>query len=231
MRKLLLGTSLAAAVCVTAAARSAEPPATLAIRHVSVVDVTGGPTRPDQTVLVQGNRIVTVGPAASVRVPAGARVVDGSGKYLIPGLWDMHTHVTYARAGLALMLANGVTGVRDMGAQRFATAKGWRDSIAAGEMLGPRMRIASPVVESARWLANVRRIAVYEPILRERFGPTSPEEAVRWVDSVKALGADHVKVRNWPAPEIAFALVTRAKERGLPVVAHANRPFPPRGVP
>ncbi|HVG46441.1 MAG TPA: amidohydrolase family protein [Longimicrobium sp.] len=231
MRTLLLGISLAAAVCASAAVRAtAAAPGTLAIRHVSVVDVTGGPTRADQTVLVQGNRIVAVGPAAGVRVPAGARVVDGSGKYLIPGLWDMHTHITYAHAGLSLMLANGVTGIRDMGAQRFATAKGWRDSIAAGQMLGPRMRIASPVVENARWLANVRRIPVYEPLLRERFGPTSPEEAVRWVDSVKALGADHVKVRNWPAPEIAFALVTRAKERGLPVVAHANRPFPPRDV-
>jgi imidazolonepropionase-like amidohydrolase len=229
MRKLLPGIALAA--CVAAAARStAAPPATLAIRHVSVVDVTGGATRPDQTVLVQGSRIVAAGPAASVRVPAGARIVDGTGKYLIPGLWDMHTHITYAHAGLALMLANGVTGIRDMGAEHFATAKAWRDSIAAGQLLGPRMRIASPVVENARWLAAVRRIAVYEPVLRERFGPTSPEEAVRWVDSVAALGPDHIKVRNWPAPEIAFALVIRAKERGIPVVAHANRPFPPRDV-
>ncbi|MFL5541380.1 MAG: amidohydrolase family protein [Longimicrobiaceae bacterium] len=229
MRKLRPVIALAA--CLAAAARStAAPPATLAILHVNVVDVAGGPTRPDQTVLVQGSRIIAAGPAAGVRVPAGARIVDGTGKYLIPGLWDMHTHITYAHAGLSLMLANGVTGIRDMGADRFATAKGWRDSIAAGELLGPRMRIASPVVESARWLAAVRRIEVYRAALRERFGPTSPEEAVRWVDSVAALGADHVKVRNWPAPEIAFALVTRAKERGLPVYAHANRPFAPRGV-
>jgi hypothetical protein len=232
MRKLLVGLSLAAAaITVSAAARPrTPPPATIAIRHVSVVDVTGGPTRADQTVLVQGSRISAVGRAADVRIPAGARVVDGTGKYLIPGLWDMHTHITYAHAGLALALANGVTGVRDMGAARFATAKGWRDSIAAGQLVGPRMRIASPVVESARWLAAVRRIAVYEEVLRERFGPTTPAEAVRWVDSVAALGADHVKVRNWPSPEIAFALVTRAKARGLPVVAHANRPFPPRDV-
>ncbi|MFL5381446.1 MAG: amidohydrolase family protein [Longimicrobiaceae bacterium] len=230
MRKLLPGIALAAACTLAAVRSAAAPPATLAIRHVNVVDVTGGPTRPDQTVLVEGSRIVAAGPAAGVRVPAGARVVDGTGKYLIPGLWDMHTHITYAHAGLSLMLANGVTGIRDMGAERFATAKGWRDSIAAGQLLGPRMRISSPVVESARWLAAVRRIEVYRAALRERFGPGSPEEAVRWVDSVAALGADHVKVRNWPAPEIAFALVTRAKERGLPVYAHANRPFAPRGV-
>jgi len=231
MRTLRTGIAALAAACTLAAARSTAPaPGALAIRHVSVVDVSGGPTLSDQTVVIQGNRIVAVGPAAGVRVPRGARVVDGTGKYLIPGLWDMHTHVTYAHAGLALNLANGVTGIRDMGAQRFATAKGWRDSIAAGQMLGPRMRIASPVAENARWLANVRRIEVYRELVRERFGPTSPEEAVRWVDSVAALGADHIKVRNWPAPEIAFALVTRARERGLPVVAHANRPFPPRGV-
>jgi len=230
MRKLLPALVLSTCVVAAAAGSAATPPAAIAILHVSVVDVAGGPTRPDQTVLVRGNRIVAMGPAAEVRVPAGARSVDGTGKYLVPGLWDMHTHITYAHAGLKLMLANGVTGIRDMGAERFAVAKAWRDSIAAGQLLGPRMRIASPVVENARWLANVRRIAVYEPVLRERFGPGSPEEAVRWVDSVAALGADHVKVRNWPAPEIAFALVTRAKERGLPVYAHANRPFAPRDV-
>jgi predicted amidohydrolase len=221
---------LAAAASVSAAAHTTAQPPALAIRNVNVVDVAGGPTQPGRTVVIQGNRIVAVGPAAAVRVPRGAQVVDGTGKYLIPGLWDMHTHVTYAHAGLALNLANGVTGVRDMGATRFATARAWRDSIAAGQLLGPRMRIASPVAENERWLGRVRQIEVYRDIVAERFGPASAEEAVRWVDSVAALGANHVKVRNWPSAEISLALVTRARERGLPVVAHANRPFPPHGV-
>ena len=220
---LLMGASVSAEA-------QTPPSATLAITHVTVVDVTGAPSRPDQTVLIEGNRIVSVGPSSSARVPAGARVVDGAGKYLIPGLWDMHTHVTDNKSTLNLNVANGVTAVRDMGAVRLATAKSWRDSIAAGQMLGPRMRIASPVVERTQWLAWVRRINPDAPWITERFGPASAEDAVRWVDSVAALGVDHIKVRNWPDTAISRALVTRAAEHGLPVFAHANEPFPRSGV-
>jgi hypothetical protein len=109
-----------------------------------------------------------------------------------------------------LYLAQGVTTVRDMGAERFAEAKRWRDRIAAGELSGPRMRIASPIVENADWLAGVKRMVerTRTPCtLSERFGPTSAAEAVSWVDSVAALGPDHIKVRNWPAPDIGRALV------------------------
>ncbi len=224
---------LVVAAC-TAAPSPSTAPGPLAITHVTVVDVTGGASRADQTVLVSGDRIVSVGPAAGARVPRGARVVDGTGKYVVPGLWDMHSHATmFGRTALGLYLANGVTGIRDMGAERFAVAKAWRDSIAAGEMAGPRMRVASPVVENPRWLAGARRMidASGTPwTLYERFGPASPEEAVRWVDSVAALGADHIKVRNWPDPATGRALVERARERGLPVVGHGNEPFPRTGV-
>jgi len=224
---------LAACACTAAPSPSAAP-ASLAITHVTVVDVTGGASRPDQTVLVSGARIVSVGPSAGARVPRGARVVDGTGRYVVPGLWDMHSHATmFGRTALGLYLAHGVTGIRDMGAERFAVAKAWRDSIAAGEMAGPRMRVASPVVENPRWLAAVRRMndAAGTPwTLYERFGPASPAEAVRWVDSVKVLGADHIKVRNWPDTATGRALVERARERGLPVVGHGNEPFPRTGV-
>jgi hypothetical protein len=95
------------------------------------------------------------------------------------------------------------------------------------------MRIASPVVENQRWLSAVKRMsdAAGTPWrLYERFGPASPDEATRWVDSVAALGADHIKVRNWPSPDIGAALMRRAAERGLPVVGHGNEPFPRSGV-
>ena len=134
-------------------------------------------------------------------------MLDGSGKFLIPGLWDMHAHaVTFGPTSLPLYLANGVTGIRDMGAERFADAKAWRDRIAAGALEGPRMRIASPVVENARWLAAVRAMndrAGTPWTLHERVAPQSPAEAVPWVDSLAALGPDHIKVRNWPAPRSA----------------------------
>jgi hypothetical protein len=95
------------------------------------------------------------------------------------------------------------------------------------------MRIASPIVENADWLAAAKRAgerAGTPWTLYERFGPASAAEAVSWVDSVAALGPDHIKVRNWPAPEIGRALVERARKRGLPVVGHGNEPFPRTGV-
>jgi imidazolonepropionase-like amidohydrolase len=88
------------------------------------------------------------------------------------------------------------------------------------------MKIASPVVESPRWIAAVRAMEEREGLSTEwldhRFGPATAEEAVAFVDSVARLGADHVKVRNYPAPEVLRALMRRAGERGLPVVAHTH---------
>ena len=226
-------TSLAALALAGCAAQAAPPP-TLAITNVAVVDVADGSVDPGSNIIISGGRITAVGPASSTRVPSGARVVDGRGRFAIPGLWDAHSHaVTYGRSSLPLYLAHGVTSIRDMGAERFETAKGWRDSIAAGQLLGPRMRIAGPVVENARWLAAVRRMndaAGTRWTLYERFGPAAVAEVDRWVDSVAAIGADHIKVRNWPAPEIGQALVDRARLRGLRVFGHGNEPFPRRGV-
>jgi predicted amidohydrolase YtcJ len=224
---LLLGSLIAAT-------RVQQEPGTVAITNASFIDVANGSVRSAQTVLIVGNRISQIGPSTSVRAPRGALVVDATGKYLIPGLWDMHSHaVMFGRTALALYLAHGVTSVRDMGAEHFGEAKAWRDSIAAGTMFGPRMRIASPVVENQNWLRAVRRMTEQAGTpwrLEERFGPTTAEEAERWVDSVAALGADHIKVRNWPAPFLATAIVNRARARGLQVVGHGNEPFPRTGI-
>ena len=73
----------------------ATPATTLAITHVTVIDTTGGPARPDMTVVVEGDRIARVAPAASEKVPEGVRTVDGTGKFVIPGLWDMHIHTFF----------------------------------------------------------------------------------------------------------------------------------------
>jgi hypothetical protein len=238
LTRLLCPALLAAAAACAAAPPEHEvmiPPPSVVIRNVTIIDVAGGPDLTHRNVLIMGGRILAIGSAREVPVPRRAQVVDGTGRFLVPGLWDVHAHVDFhGPPGLSLYLANGVTGIRDMGAMRFATVKGWRDSIAIGYVRGPRMRIAAPIVERAEWLTTVRRwmaeAGAPAGILEERFGPTSPGEAARWVDSVAALGADHVKVRNWPPEEISRALIARAAEHGLPVVGHANRPFPTRGV-
>src|SRR5262245_40112423 len=85
----------------------------LAITHVTVIDATGAPPRPDCTVLVTGDRIAAVDTTAAVAVPRGAQVIEGTGKFLIPGLWDMHGHLSDAtEAAFPLLVASGVTGVR-----------------------------------------------------------------------------------------------------------------------
>ncbi|HEX2207675.1 MAG TPA: amidohydrolase family protein [Longimicrobium sp.] len=230
----LLATLLLAACASRPAWAPAPGAAPLAITNVTVVDVTGGPSRPGQTVLVEGGRIVGVRATDATRLPRGARAVDGTGRYLVPGMWDMHSHITmFGRTGLNLYLAHGVTGIRDMGGERFAVVKALRDSANAGQVLGPRIRIASPVVENQRWLAWTRQMSEQAGTpwrLHERFGPASAWDAERWVDSVVALGADHIKVRNWPDTAISRALMARARERGLQVAAHANEPFPRTGV-
>ena len=89
----------------------------LGITHVSVIDATGSVPKRDQTVVVTGDRIVAIGASNRVRVPAGAELFDGTGKFVIPGLWDMHVHLGAYEDGrktLLRLLASGITGVRDM---------------------------------------------------------------------------------------------------------------------
>src|SRR5271168_1620268 len=84
----------------------------IAITHVTVIDCTGAAAKPNSTVVVTSGLISAVGPSGTVRIPAGARVLDANGKFLIPGLWDMHGHLTDATAdAFPLLIMNGVTGV------------------------------------------------------------------------------------------------------------------------
>ena len=126
----------------------------LAVTNVTVIDVVTGARAPGSTVLISGSRISAVGPSASVRIPAGARRVDAGGRFMIPGLWDMHVHLSMTgRSSLALFLANGVTGVRDMGghptlATRGATAR--RADRSRGRASSPRARSSRPGAGCAR---------------------------------------------------------------------------------
>lgn len=115
------------------------------LTHATVIDVTGGPGKADYTIVISGDRIVDMGKGAELRVPQGSQVVDATGKFLIPGLWDMHVHLEDQKEYLPLFIANGVTGVRVMWG--FPFHHEWRRAIEAGQMLGPRMLIASAIVD------------------------------------------------------------------------------------
>lgn len=184
--------------------------ATFAITHVAVIDGRDSLPRPDQAVIVRGNRIIDVGPAATVRVPPGATIVDGRGKFLVPGFWDMHVHadVPAGRQVLALYVANGVTGVRDM-AGRWETLRGWRDSIRAGHLVGPRIAASGPYL-----------VGGASPIPHLLARDTA--EARRGVDSLAKLGVDVVKVHTRLRPDVFFAIVRRARALGLPVAGHVS---------
>jgi imidazolonepropionase-like amidohydrolase len=185
----------------------------VAITHVTVIDVGRRllPVRPDITVLVDGDRIAAVGAAAKTAIPPGARVIDGRGQWLIPGLWDMHVHtvVPSGRAMLSLYIANGVTGVRDMGGD-FATIRRWREEIARGALVGPRIVAAGPYLEGHD--SPIAHLEVH-----------TPDDARRAVDSLAVLGVDFVKVHSALSSEAFFAAAREARAKHLPIAGHLAR--------
>src|SRR6185503_17252110 len=162
----------------------------------------------------------------STTIPSTAKITDVKGAYVIPGLWDMHAHLgATGRSSLALYIANGVTGVRDMGSIR-GHVRPWKDSVEKGTLLGPRMLIAGPIIERTSWLETVRNwakqsgdVGLIED-LAGRIPVNTPATARKAVDSVIALGADFVKIRNDPNPVAMFALLHHAREKNIPVAGH-----------
>ena len=183
----------------------------IAITHVNVVDVVHGTVRRDETVVVRGTRIEAVGPAARTAVPRGAMEVDGRGRFLIPGLWDMHVHTVMpgGAAALALYPASGVTGIRDM-AGEWGQVVRWRGEIMRGERWGPRIVAAGPYIEGGD---------VPIPHILAR----TPGEARAAVDSLVALGVDFVKLHSQLSRDVFLAAGARARERGIPFTGHVPR--------
>jgi imidazolonepropionase-like amidohydrolase len=206
VRLTFLLASIALAVATPALAQPG-----VAITGVTVIDGVDSAPRRNQTVVVRGTRIAAVGPAASVGVPAGARVIDGRGKYLVPGLWDMHVHtaISGGRDLLALYVANGVTGVRDM-AGDWDTLRTWRSEIARGQLVGPRIIASGPYLEGGD---------VPIPHLNAR----NAAEARAGVDSLVSLGVDFIKVHSQLTAEAYFAIARRARERGVVFAGHVPR--------
>jgi imidazolonepropionase-like amidohydrolase len=205
--------------------RAQERP--LAITHVTIVDVSGGRSRHDMTVVIIGDRIVTVGSSPRIRVARGSRVVDGTGRYLIPGLWDMHVHfMNTGESALPLLVANGVTSVREMGG-RIDETRGWQAKMAAGTLVGPRIRTAGLLLESPEYVARVRerdrrlggRLAPL--VLPYRIAVGDSAQARRAVDSIYKLRADFVKIRTVASRDVYFAILAAARRRGLTVAGHA----------
>lgn len=191
-------------VVATAVPSVRSQPPTLVLSHVNVVDVERGAIKSDVTVTIAKGRIATVA-AGESRPPAGAQIIDAKGKYLIPGLWDMHVH-WYEERLLPLFIANGVLGVRQMfGAPLHLS---WRDRINRGVLLGPRQVVGSPIVDGPN------------PVWPGSLVVATAEEGRAVVGRIKREGYDFVKVYNRLPRAAYLAIVDEAKRSGLTVEGH-----------
>ena len=186
----------------------------LAITHVNLIDATGAPVQTDMTVIVQGKQILQLGKSDSTTIPKAARVVDGRDKYLIPGLWDMHVHEIFGawlpedeKITPLLFVANGVTGVRDMGGDLEALKK-WRARIAEGTLLGPRMIISGPMLDGP-----VPQFPSSAPV-------KDAADGRRIVDELQKNGADFIKIQSLVPRDGYFAAADEAKKVGIVFAGH-----------
>jgi len=212
MKRQFLILSLALVAVLAGCAPEVRPG--LAITDVTLVDAING-VRAGQTVIVDGDRIEYVGPAGDA--PAVEETIDGQGKYLIPGLWDMHVHVTYDERITPVMpeafLRYGVTSVRDTGGlleNLEPVVSAWR----ADDAVAPRIYFSGPLLDG--------RFVVYNGEAVPEIGVQNvdPEKADATVKALKDAGASFIKVYEMVSPEVFNALVDAADEYGMPVASH-----------
>ena len=206
---LVLGCSAAASAQSTLATL-----ATLVLTDVTVIDVGAGRAQPNLTVVIEGDRITGLGAKDALSIPAGATVVNAGGKYVIPGLWDMHVHTVFGdwfpqgkEIALPLFIANGVTGVRDMGGELEILLQ-WRKDIAQGSLVGPRMVLSGPMLDGPA------------PRFPSSIPVATPDDGRRAVADLKRRGADFIKLQSLMSAESVDAILDEARKNGIPVAGH-----------
>jgi hypothetical protein len=209
-----------------AVARQTPQAKSLALTHVTVIDVAAKDSKsalkPDQTVVVTGDRITALGRAGKVKLPAGAQVIDAAGKYLIPGLWDNYTYTLEAvKEGFPffeMMIAHGVTGVRDAGTTMdLREAERLQNEINAGRILAPRLFYAGRSINGT----NLSTRGTNEPWrVRMSLQAKDADEAVRYVEMMAQTGVDYIKIDTYLPPEFVPAVVAAAKKHKLPVLSY-----------
>jgi len=160
------------------------------------------------TVVIRGDKIAEVGKSSNVTLSKNATVIDSKGKFMIPGMWDMHGHLTYFGEGaFSLLVMNGVIGVRNMG-RDLDQIDQWRQEIESGKRVGPHIVRAGPFVDGPK------------PNLKDRLTVTNADEAHRAVASLKTRGVDFIKTHNGLSREAFFAVAEEARKQGLPLAVH-----------
>lgn len=189
-----------------AATLGRKPAAPVAFKGVRLYDAKSRVFRPDMTVIVRGDRIEAVGRARSTKIPADAEVIEGRGMTLLPGLFDMHVHLSRDSGGL-IDIATGVTSVRDLAndPDDLAARKASFDS---GELIGPRVFMAG-IIDGKGPLAGPTKALV-----------DTPEDARRVVADWADRGYPQVKLYSSIKPELMPVLIEEAKTRGLRISGH-----------
>ncbi len=225
MKKLFFSVLFISVAAVSLVLLTAPPdkPA-LVFSNVTLIDGTGAPPKAHMRVIIANEHITALGPASNVLVPRGAREVDGAGKFMIPGLWDMHVHVATSQFNdsqvkakpewrreifFPLLVANGIVGIRDMGGD-LDELLALRSEIEAGSLVGPQMIFAGP------WLINDSFSAPESlPVMSAKQGRDA-------VQQLKRRGVDFIKILNL-SPEAYFAVAEESKKQGLSFVGHVPR--------
>jgi imidazolonepropionase-like amidohydrolase len=178
---------------------------TFAFVGATVIDGTGKPPIANATVVTSGGKIVAVGPSSEVKVPAGAQRIDVSGKYIIPGLWDMHAHYEQVEWG-PIYLAAGVTTVRDVG-NEFDFITQVRDAVNSGTALGPHMQLAGIVDGDGPYALGIGRV-------------NNADEAQKWVTKYHDAGFQQMKIYSSVKDENVKAICADAHKVGMTVTGH-----------
>jgi len=217
---------LAVELCMSAALAVSQNPSTgtpatpqgspIYITHVTVIDTATGKESRDRTVVLSGDRIAEEKPGNKAKPTTGAKVVDGKGKYLIPGLWDMHVHTWFEPSTYPLYIANGVTGVRDMAGPpapfilggKAPDADTFRSELAAKPVVAPHFHLASAVIDG------------YPMIWPGSIEVNTPGEARKVVDEQARAGADFLKVYSRLSREAYFAIIEESRRQNIPVEGH-----------
>jgi hypothetical protein len=200
---------LLVAVLNICAAVAVAQSADLAVVHVTVINPGSGKPQTDMTVIISGGQIVSVSSSAKSQVPKSAQIVNGTGKFLMPALWDMHVHFRDAQRDLKMYVANGVLGIRNMGGAA-SEAYPLRNRVAKGELLGPKIVASGAIVDGPDSFSNPQfTVSV-----------TTPDEAREAVRAHKKEGADFIKVYDGLSHDTYFAIIDEAKRESIPVAGH-----------
>lgn len=186
---------------------------TLTFTNTTIVDVSDGTLRRGMTVIVEGNRIASVGPPSATGARRG-QVIDAKGMYMIPGLWDMHTHAYFDgprgigdSVFLPLLIANAVTGIRDMGSDLDQVLRARRE-VAAHRLVGPRLVVSGPMLDGPH---NQYKAAIKI---------ATPDDGRKAVDMLKRRGVDFIKIQSGVPRDAYFAITDESKKLGIEFVGH-----------